>query len=187
MKFRKLQIRIQTSSGQYGANIEFADGLVVVWADNSMGKSTCVRSMLIALGMEAMLTFSRTDLPLPPAVKSRLDSDSGEHRVLESEVFLEIENASGQRIVTQRTIKGQRDKNLITVHTGPLLTQPDYVATSRDYFVNLQGSATRGHGFHHFLAEFLGWTLPAVQSFDGSERPLYLQCIFPRKKRAAWH
>lgn len=179
MKFRKLQIRIQTSSGPYGASIEFADGLVVIWADNSMGKSTCVRSMLIALGMEAMLTFSRTDLPLPPAVKSRLDSDSGEHVVLESEVFLEIENASGQRIVTQRTIKGQRDKNLITVHSGPVLTQPDCVATSRDYFVNLQGSATRGHGFHHFLADFLGWTLPAVQSFDGSERPLYLQCIFP--------
>lgn len=179
MKFRKLQISIQTSDGPYGASIEFSDGLVVVWADNSMGKSTCVRSMLIALGMEAMLTFSRTDLPLPPAVKSRLDSDSGEQRVLESEVFLEIENTSGQRIVTQRTIKGQRDKNLITVHSGPVLSQRDCVATSRDYFVNLQGSATRGHGFHHFLAEFLGWTLPAVQSFDGSERPLYMQCIFP--------
>jgi hypothetical protein len=179
MKFRKLQIRIQTSDGPYGASVEFADGLVVVWADNSMGKSTCVRSMLIALGMEAMLTFSRTDLPLPPAVKSRLDSDSGEQLVLESEVFLEIENASGQRIVTQRTIKGERDKNLLTVHSGPVLSQPDCGATSRDYFVNLPGSATRGHGFHHFLAEFLGWTLPAVQSFDGSERPLYFQCIFP--------
>ncbi|QDV55669.1 hypothetical protein [Rosistilla oblonga] len=179
MKFRKFQIRIQTASGPYGASIEFADGLVVVWADNSMGKSTCVRSMLIALGMEAMLTFSRSDLPLPPAVKSRLDSDNGEQLVLESEVFLEIENAFGQRIVTQRTIKGQRDKNLITVHSGPVLTQPECAATSRDYYVNLQGSATRGHGFHHFLAEFLGWTLPAVQSFDGSERPLYLQCIFP--------
>ena len=179
MKFRKLQIHIQTPNGPFGASIEFADGLVVVWADNSMGKSTCVRSMLIALGMEAMLTFSQTDLPLPPAVKARLDSDSGEQLVLESEVLLEIENASGQRIVTQRTIKGQRDKNLITVHSGPVLSQPDCVATSRDYFVNLKGSATRGHGFHHFLAEFLGWTLPAVQSFDGSERPLYLQCIFP--------
>jgi len=126
-----------------------------------------------------MLTHSRSDLPLPPAVKSRLDSDSGEQVVLESEVFLEIENANGQSIVTQRTIKGQRDKNLITVHSGPILSRPDTVATSRDYFVNLQGSATREHGFHHFLTEFLGWTLPAVQSFDGSERPLYVQCVFP--------
>jgi hypothetical protein len=179
MKFRKLQIRIQTPDGPYGASIDFSDGLVVVWADNSMGKSTCVRSMLIALGMEAMLTFSRTDLPLPPAVKARLDSDNGEQLVLESEVFLEIENASGQRIVTHRTIKGQRDKDLITVYFGPVLSQPDCVAMSQDYFVNLQGSATRGHGFHQFLSEFVGWTLPAVQSFDGAERPLYLQCIFP--------
>jgi len=179
MKFRHLKLRIQTTDGPYGASLEFKDGLVVVWADNSMGKSTCVRSMLIALGLEAMLTYSRSDLPLPPAVKSRLDSARGELAVLESEVFLEIENSNGQRIVTQRTIKGQRDKNLITVHSGPVLSQPDIVAKTRDYFVNVQGSATRENGFHHFLAGFLGWTLPAVQSFDGSERPLYVQCIFP--------
>jgi hypothetical protein len=179
MKFRRLHLRIQTTGGPYGASLEFGDGLVVVWADNSMGKSTCARSMLIALGMEAMLTYSRTELPLPPAVTNRLDSDHGELAVLESEVFLEIENSLGQRIVTQRTIKGQKDKNLITVHYGPVLSQHGATATSRDYFVNLQGSATREHGFHYFLTEFLGWTLPVVQSFDGSERPLYLQCIFP--------
>lgn len=179
MKFRSLKLSIQTIDGPYEAWLKFNNGLVVVWADNSMGKSTCVRSMLIALGLEAMLTYSRTDLPLPPAVKSRLESDSGEQVVLESEVFLEIENANGQSIVTQRTIKGRRDKNLITVHFGPILSRPATVATSRDFFVNLQGSATREHGFHHFLAEFLGWTLPVVQSFDGSERPLYLQCVFP--------
>lgn len=179
MKFRKLQLNVQTPEGPFGVSIEFPDGLVVVWADNSMGKSTCVRSILIALGMEAMLTYSKTELPLPPAVTARLDSDQGELPVLESEVWLEIENSSGQRIATQRTIKGQRDKNLITVHNGPVLTQANATATSRDYFVNLQGSATREHGFHFFLTDFLGWNLPVVQSFDGSERPLYLQCIFP--------
>jgi hypothetical protein len=159
--------------------LDFPDGLVVVWADNSMGKSTCVRSMLIALGMEAMLTFSQSDLPLPPAVKARLESDEGEHDVLESEVFLEIENSRGQRIVTQRTIKGERDRNLITVHEGPVLTSPATVVPTRDYFVNREGAATRESGFHHFLAGFVGWSLPAVQSFDGAERPLYIQCLFP--------
>lgn len=179
MRFRMLKLRIQTPVGPYGASLEFPDGLVVVRAGNSMGKSTCVRAMLVALGMEAMLTYSRRDLPLPPAMKSRLDSDSGELAVLESDVLLEIENTLGQRIVTQRTIKGQRDKNLITVHLGPVLSQAGVVAKSEDYFVNLPGSATRERGFHSFLADFLGWSLPAVQSFDGSERPLYLQCIFP--------
>jgi hypothetical protein len=34
-------------------------------------------------------------------------------------------------------------------------------------------------GFHHFLTKFLNWPLPTVQTFDGNEYPLYLQCIFP--------
>lgn len=179
MRFRRLTVRVTTSDGPYGATLDFPDGLVVVWADNSMGKSTCVKSILVALGMEAMLTTQQVDLPLPPAVKARLDSDTGEHDVLESEVFLEIENSKAQRIVVQRTIKGARDKNLITVHEGPILTSPGAMVNSRDFFVNRPGAATRESGFHFFLSDFLGWHLPHVQTYDGSEYPLYLQCIVP--------
>lgn len=179
MRFRRLTIRVSTSNGMYGTTLDFPDGLVVIWADNSMGKSTCVKSMMVALGMEAMLTTQRADLPLPPAVKAKLDSETGEHDVLESEVFLEIENSKGQRIVVQRTIKGARDKNLITVHHGPILTVPDATVKSTDFFVNRSGAATRESGFHFFLTSFLDWTLPQVQTYDGNEYPLYLQCILP--------
>ena len=179
MRFRRLQIQMQTSDGPYGVTLDFPNGLVVVWADNTMGKSTCVKSILVALGLEAMLTTSRTELPLSPAIKTRLESNSGEHDVLESEVFLEIENAHGNKIVVQRMIKGTRDKNLITVHEGPILTAPGSMAGTRDFFVNRQGSASRELGFHHFLANFLDWSLPTVQTYDGNEYPLYLQCIVP--------
>jgi hypothetical protein len=172
-------IRVQTDAGPFGATLDFPDGLVVVWADNSMGKSTCVKSILVALGMEAMLSPSQADLPLPPAVKARLNSATGEHDVLESEVLLEIENAQNQRIVIQRTIKGERDKNLITVHEGPALTNPTASVRTRDMFVSRQGAATRELGFHHYLAKFLGWSLPTVQTYDGNEYPLYMQCIVP--------
>src|SRR5262249_35296648 len=30
-----------------------------------------------------------------------------------------------------------------------------------------------------FLAQFIGWTLPQVPRFDGTEGPLYLEAIFP--------
>lgn len=179
MRLRRLQLRLQTTDGPYGATLDFPDGLLVVWADNTMGKSTCVKSILVALGLEAMLTTSQTELPLPPAVTARLESTNGEHDVLESEVFLEIENRHGHRIVIQRTIKGERDKNLITVHDGPALTSPGMAVTTTDLFVSRHGAATREHGFHHFLARFLGWELPIVQTYDGNEYPLYLQCIFP--------
>ncbi|ADE11339.1 hypothetical protein [Sideroxydans lithotrophicus] len=179
MRFRRLTIRLQTNDGPYGVTLDFPDGLVVMWADNSMGKSTCVKSILVALGMEAMLTTQQSDLPLPPAVKARLDSDNGEHDVIESEVFLELENQKAERIVVQRTIKGSRDKNLITVHEGPILTSPGQSVSSRDYFVNRQGAATRESGFHFFLSNFFGWQLPQVQTYDGNEYPLYLQCVMP--------
>lgn len=179
MRFRKLTLKIQTTDGPYGTTLDFPDGLVVVWADNSMGKSTCVKSILIALGMEAMLTTTQSDLPLPPAMKSRLESDEGEYGVLESEVFLEIENKIGKRIVVQRTIKGARDKNLITVHEGPALTEPNTAVISKDFFVNRKGSASRELGFHNYLAYFLSWPLPLVKTYDGNEYPLYMQCIFP--------
>lgn len=179
MRFRRLTIRLQTTDGPYGATLDFPNGLVVVWADNSMGKSTCVKSILVALGMEAMLTTQQADLPLPPAVKAQLEADNGKHDVLESEVFLEIENSRSERVVVQRTIKGARDKNLITVHEGSILTKPNLSATSRDYFVNRPGAATRDSGFHFFLSNFLGWQLPQVQTYDGNEYPLYLQCVIP--------
>lgn len=178
MRFSCLQIRVQTTDGPYGVSLDFPDGLVVIWADNSMGKSTCVKAMIVALGLEAMLTTSQADLPLPFAVTVRLDSGDQQHLVVESEVLLEIENDRGERIVAQRTIKGTRDKNLITVYEGPALTAPGAFAT-RDFFVNRAGAATRESGFHHYLAGFLDWQLPTVQTYDGAEYPLYLQCIFP--------
>jgi hypothetical protein len=182
MRLRQLRLRIQTAAGPFGVTLDFPDGLVVVWADNSMGKSTCVKSILVALGLESMLTTSQSDLPLPPAVTHELTNDDGTmaHRVLESDVYLQIENSRGNAITVRRTIKGSRDKNLITVISGPALTSPERVAfESQDYFVSRPGAATRELGFHHFLGTFLGWSLPAVQTFEGGVCPLYLQCVFP--------
>ena len=178
MRLRQLQINISTTDGPYGTTVPFPDGLVVFWADNSMGKSTCARAILVALGMEAMLTTSQQELPLPPAMTAKLDGGTCEHAVLESEVWLEIENSAGKRVAVKRTVKGSRDKNLITLHDGPALTEPGTYPTE-DYFVNRAGGATRPMGFHWFLANFLGWDLPAVQTYEGNEVPLYLQCILP--------
>jgi len=177
MRLRQLRINVGTSDGLYGTTLNFPDGLVVIRAENSMGKSTCARSILVALGMEAMLTTSQQDLPLTPAMV-KLEGVTGPHTVLESEIWLEIENDSGKRVTVQRAVKGQRDKNLITVFMGPALTAPGHYPT-RDYFVNRGGGATREAGFHHFLSSFLGWELPKVQRYDGSEVLLYLQCLLP--------
>jgi hypothetical protein len=128
--------------------------------------------------MEAMLTTSQQELPIPLAMTAKLDGGVLEHAVLESEIWLEIENSNGRRVTVQRTVKGSRDKNLVTVHDGPALTAPSVYPTE-DYFVNRSGGATRPSGFHWFLASFFGWELPAVQTYEGNEVPLYLQCVLP--------
>ena len=179
MRLRHLRIRIQTSNGLYGTDIPFPDGMVVIWADNSMGKSTCVKSVMVALGLEAILTTSMSDLPLTPVMKSFLEDETGKtHHVTESRIFLEIENADGERITIERLVRGDRDHNLVSVIQGPALTTPGKFPID-DYFLARSGAASRERGFHHFLATFLKWKLPSVQTYDGRDCPLYLQCVFP--------
>ena len=104
MRLRQLNLEIQTESGPFGGEFTFSDGLVVVWADNSMGKSTCVRSILVALGLEAMLTTNQSELPLTQAPLDHLeDADGVRHKVLESDVYLQLENAKGENIAVRRT------------------------------------------------------------------------------------
>lgn len=179
MKVRHLRIRINTDIGPHGVDIDFPDGLVILRADNSMGKSTCIQAILVALGLEAMLTTSQRDLPLPHVMKEELFSEGQNVGVLESDIYLEIENRRKERIVIHRTVKGARNKDLVTVTFGPALTTETGYYESEDYFVTRQGSATREKGFYRFLAEFLEWDLPVVPTFDGRQVPLYLQCVFP--------
>ena len=179
MRIRHLRLRISTDMGLHGTDIPFPDGLVVLWADNSMGKSTCLRAILVALGMEAMLTTKKSDIPLPQVMKAELESSNGIARVLQSDIYLEIENKAGARIAVHRTVKGTRSRDLITVSQGPALTRSEDSYPTRDYFVSRPGAAARESGFHHFLAKFLGWDLPIVRTFEDREYSLYLQCVFP--------
>src|SRR3546814_5337694 len=76
-----LRLRAITASGPYGADIRFASGLNVIWADNTKGKSTCMQAMLYALGLEKMLS-PRREVPLPHAMTTYLrcdDERSEEH------------------------------------------------------------------------------------------------------------
>ncbi len=142
MRLRELKLKIVTAQGTYGARIEFPDGLVIVRADNSLGKSTCFTSILVALGMEAMLTTNQTDLPLTPAVLEKLQTANGWEEVVESAVYLEIENAKKDRLTVYRQLRGDRDQNLIGVwYGGALSSDGDF--EYRDYFVNRGGGATR--------------------------------------------
>jgi hypothetical protein len=183
-------MRAQTSAGPYGADIPFASGLNVIWADNTKGKSTCMQGMLYALGLEKMLS-PRREVPLPHAMTSFLkNDDESSVTVLESNVSLEIENGAGNIVTVHRPIKKALvDNRLITVDFGPALTNSAARFESRNFFVLDPGAAQREDGFHHFLEDFLGWNLPTVRRYDVPEGKLYLETVFPLfwvEQKAGW-
>lgn len=179
-RLRYLRLRATTDLGLYGADIPFESGLNVIWADNTKGKSTCMQAMLYVLGLERMLS-PRREIPLPHAMTAylRRDDDS-ELPISSSWVELEIENGSGNIVTVRRTVKDECiDNRLITVWSGPMLTQPDTRGVSRQYFVRDGGAFQREDGFLHFLEDFIGWKMPVVGKYDSPDGKLLLETVFP--------
>lgn len=181
LRLRQFELHAVTSAGPFGVRLPFEPGLVVLRADNSTGKSTCLQGIIYALGLEGMLSASRA-VPLPHVATSYLtDEQNGRALgVLESYVMLEFENEAGQIATVRRYAKhGDIDTQLITVWDAPMLSSPSQLAREGGYFVRRPGAAQREAGFHRWLAEFVGWVLPEVPRYDGTLSPLYLETIFP--------
>jgi hypothetical protein len=177
LRLRHLRIRIQTPDGMFGADLKFAEGLYVLQAENSHGKSTCMQAILYALGLEGMLGPSQ-EVPLPHVAKQYVSHEGKDIPVLASEVMLEIANDSLEFLTVHRQIVGEADRHLVTVLEGPALTEPaDYRRQS--FFVRQPGAATREAGFHVRLARFLNWDLPTVPTYDEGSVKLYMEAIFP--------
>lgn len=191
LRFRALQVSVQTPTGEFGAVVPFKPGLTVIRAENSSGKSTLVQSLIYALGLEAMLS-ARHDVPLPHAMTQNIeDEDTSVHDVLSSEVRLEMENHNGVIVTVVRQAKGERNHKLITLIHGPAIseTTPAEPYPTEDKYVRDGGAATSQAGFHHWLASFLDWQLPEVATFDGKTCPLYVECMFPLflvEQKKAW-
>lgn len=180
IRLRHLRLRSFTASRAFGADVPFKTGLNILQAPNTSGKSTCLQSIIYALGLERSLGPQLT-IPLPYAMRERIHEfkEAPYELVLQSYVELEIENAEGDIIVLHRDIVGGKNTKLIRTWSGPGLSSGQPPGEQRDYFALDAGSATHEDGFHAFLAAFLGWDLPIVARYDGTECPLYLEAIFP--------
>jgi hypothetical protein len=178
LKLRKFRIVIETVKGTFGTGFTLTDGLNVIRARNSRGKSACLNAILYVLGAEELLGGKNSNT-MKPVLKSELKYEGETLDVLESKVMLEVENKNGQQITLTRWIKSNsRDERLIRVEYGAALTNPA-TYNLEDFYVHLPGSAKEDAGFHNFLEKFLNFQLPTVPTFDGKERLLYFQTLFP--------
>lgn len=179
LRIRKLELLAVTAVGNFGATLTFTEGLNIISARNTSGKSTCVMSMLYALGLEGMLGPSQQP-PLPDAmIRSIMEGDK-EYPVVESRVRLEVENHEKEILTVQRRVTGTTlERQLIRCTLGPAIGEPHAVFPVQDYYVRFKGAAQEEAGFHRFLAEYLGFDLPSVPAQGETTVPLYLECLMP--------
>ena len=179
LRVRCIKLVVITASGKFGFRQVFDDGLVVLRASNASGKSTCIKSLIYALGLERMLGPNNT-VPLTAAMTQMLTHDGQEFLVTESSVTVELENRTGESLTVSRPIAGGKaDTRVVTTWDGPALTAGSSTYRQDSFFVRDPGTATREKGFHTRLSSFIGWELPEVQKYDGQRCPLYLETIFP--------
>jgi hypothetical protein len=178
LRFGTFQLSVATDKGNFGVRHSFEPGMNIIRAENSRGKSTVLASMVYAIGLEGAFSPSQ-DVPLPHVLTSYVDQVGGDAKVAESWVSLEIINGKGETATVSRAIVSPRDRRLITVRLGAALADPKNAGPSTDYFVRIHRSAVSDLGFHKFLAEFMGWSLPKAAQFEGEDSPLYVETLFP--------
>ncbi|NLD49848.1 MAG: hypothetical protein GX660_22115 [Clostridiaceae bacterium] len=179
IKVNALKIDIETEKGRFGLEEEFIKGLnFISSSDNTQGKSTSIEAIYYCLGLEELLG-GQNEKALKPVLRSKLEYDKKIFNVLQSDIFLEIENSKGKIITIKRSVKNtSRDSKLITVYDSKLKYIFKKAVKFEDMYVHDGGAAVNDKGFHKFLEEFIGWNLPLVPTFDGVDRKLYIQTLF---------
>ncbi len=180
IRIRRLKLVSDTLKGRYSADLKFPDGLVLFHVKNTSGKSTALKSIIYALGLERMFGAANRP-PLTPAMMSAIEDGGQEYPVVESNVFLEISNHDSRIVTLRRKVVGEGGKSwkLVDVWEGSRLDTDLALSEPKSYYVRDEGSATREQGFSRFLADFIGWNLPNVVRFDGPPCPLYMECLLP--------
>lgn len=179
LRITAVSIRSITPQGAASFFARFDNGLTVIRARNSSGKTLLLNSIMYALGLEGTLKPGKQGI-LTTALTRSVRVDGAERAVRESWIDLEITN--GQKSITVRRYPLPPEgikSDLITVWESPLLStaEGEGVREPRYFYVGRGGTAQNEAGFHNYLARFLGWVLPVVPTYNGKEAPLYLQVL----------
>lgn len=181
---------VETPSGRFSARAQFQDGLNVISAHNSSGKTTLLMGIIYALGLEGMLGPGH-QMPLKPAAyELLLDEHDEELPILSSYAAVELENGNGDRLTAQRYLLHERYRSdLVRTWQAGMLTDPNQEAQEIDQYTRVPGSATNRAGWHTSVERFIGWQLPEVTTYNGESRKLYLQTVMPllfREQTRGW-
>lgn len=179
LKIRAIKLEVNTNHGAFGATYKFSEGLNIIRADNTTGKSTLFQAILYGLGVEELLD-GKNEKTMQAVLKDEVEYPKNDfHQVISSFIYLEIENK--EIVTTKRSVKHpSKNGKLIEVFKGSLIVKNEQDLTPQPMYIHDAGGANNKYfGFHSFLETFLGWQLPDVQGTNGESRKLYIQSVFP--------
>ncbi len=178
LRIRRLKLMASTLNGQYGADLIFPDGLVLLHLHNTRGKSTALKSIIYCLGLERMFG-NVSQAPLTPAMTSKLKDGDREWEVVESWAYLQIQNREGRHATLRRKVTGEggQDRKVVDIWELGIDEVQGGHAPSVPHFALDPGSAQHERGVAAWLAQFIGWELPQVVHHDGSLGLLYIECM----------
>lgn len=179
LKIRAVKIEVNTSSGLFGADYTFDNGLNIIRGNNSTGKSSLFQTIIYGLGFEELLG-GKNEKTMQSALKDQVEFPRDTfHNITQSFIYVEIENK--EIITVKRSVASStRKSQLIDVFSGALLTGDNHLLESRQMYVHDSGGASDAlYGFHLFLTEFLGFNLPEVVTAKGDLHKLYIQQLAP--------
>lgn len=192
LKINKIEFVINTTGGLYGSKYSFTNGLNIVRANNTTGKSSLFQAITYCLGFEEIIG-GKNEKTMQSVFRDRVEYPKDKfHTVIQSFVYLEIENGNGEIVTAKRSVISGDDRKpqLIDVFYGRVINNPKHTLESQPMYIHDKGGASDNtYGFHYFLENFLGWDLPSVLTVTGDERRLYLQQVasaFLIEQKSGW-
>jgi len=191
-----IKITVYTTAGVFGRTIEFKNGLNIIRANNTSGKSSLFGALIYGLGFEELL-LGRNEKALQSVFKSVVKEfiagkreNITEHIVTQSEILLQISN-NRKTVTTKRYVVNDKVKpQAIEVFMGKLITEPGPEYPRASMYVHDKGSATNDEiGFHKFLEDFIEAKLPEIINQEGKRVKLYLPLISAAhfiEQKAGW-
>jgi len=193
LKINKIKFDVNTDSGLFGSNYEFSSGLNIIRADNTSGKSSLFQAISYCLGFEEIIG-GRNEKTMQSVFRDQVEYPKDSfHKVIQSFVYLEIENSKNDIVTIKRSVLSNSDRKpqLVDVYFGKLINNTDDVLPEyKPMYIHDKGGATdEMYGFHLFLENFLDWNLPNVLTNSGDSRKLYIQQIassFMIEQKSGW-
>ena len=184
-----LKLEINTTNGLYGTTIPFRNGLNIIRANNTSGKSTIFQSIAYALGFEELIG-GKNEKTMQSVLKDAVVDEEHNYKVIQSAVLLEIYNGKETVTIRRSVVNEKRKSQLIDVFLGGTISNPGENYPMKQMYVHDKGAATdETYGYHAFLEEYIGWNLPKVIETNGNKTKLYLPLLAPAfiiEQKSGW-